>query len=421
MSDRVREDFYGRGFAPNPMSEVSRRGRGGFQPPTAEASAATASAQADTFLAQMAEAQGGQITILNEEILTALAVLREYDTGKYNEWTGKMATGISTQNPSSPASQSDIDQTVSALFGPSPSSGDQAAQAPTGGSQSGLFGFPPIPPPPPEESQSRVAAPEPYLGGVSTVPGQTNPLSGKYGYRQSAGFYRYEDQFQFQSKGPVAIRKLQVELERAGLLKKGTYTPGFWDQPSADAMAGAMGYANRGGTTWQSVVDQLKLMPQPAAEKATFVPPPKLMPDPASLNQSVKARFRQALGREPSEGELNQYARQLSGLYSAQQDQEIAEARIAFEQQQALDEGGGATPLVSPLSGKYQYRQVGGGETPAVLGPRTVQVIDPQARFAEVFDQRYGPEIRRNDRVEDLEGSRVNVMQSLLTMQGLVG
>lgn len=389
---------------------------------------AIAVAQAEQLLRQALGPQFAEDAAprqLTEEMIEALNILRIYAPAEYENWKKRVADAFPAEDGQQPITPETVDGFVAAVAGAGPvSPGDVAqdnadAQVDPQTSTGGLFGLGPPPPPPAEPG--RVQAPPPLLGGVERVESPLDPADRKFA---QPGFYRYGDQFQFQSSNPVAIRKLQKELEKAGLLEEGSYTPGFWDEPSAQAMQGAMGYANRGGTTWQSVVDRLKAIEVPRQRREFAKPPPvvKLMPDPASINQSVKARFRQALGREPTEEELHQYARQLSGLYAAAEDRRIAEEQRAFWEQNVQETQAGSTAQ-SVLDATFgaltgQPAPTIGGGTPE---PRIIETIDPGARFAEAFEQRYGPEMRRNERVADLENTRQNVMESLLTMQGLIG
>jgi hypothetical protein len=215
-------------------------------------------------------------------------------------------------------------------------------------------------------------------------------------------------------------------LERAGLLEPGGYVPGFWDQATAGALAGAMTYANRGGTTVQDVIAQLVAAPKELQARPEFVPPPEIRPDPAAITQRVKAEFRSRLGREPTDEELGEYAGYLSSQFGAAYDAQVAMARSEFDQ--------GVGSLEADEAMMRRQEMLDAGATPAELRaaglwdvdaptsePGSFSDVDPAARFGERFDARFAPEIDFIEGQEDTIRNAINVFASLRNMAGLVG
>lgn len=346
-------------------------------------------------------------TFDQQEAMRALAILRTADIAEYQRWLPRVADliGAATGEEVPPEQ---VALAVDVLAGiPTPGTADQPA--PDSVIDVGA-------PQPPEQTDT---SQPPLLGGIpegsvpALRPGGTSPA-----HQVSGGFqapYRYGDQFDFQSMSTLEIQRLQKELEQAGLLEKGSYRPGFWDGVSAEAMRAAMEYGNRSGTNWESVVKQLKALPKPPSESefAQFRPDPGLMPDIASLRQTVKRQYRQALGREPTADELREFVNSLHADFAAADAQRLKMEKEAFFEENFPD-----TP--NPERARFEEGTGQERETPSVE-PETITQIDPAARFVELFEERMGPEIRRRERVANVSDQSTSVMSSLLTMQRLVG
>lgn len=199
--------------------------------------------------------------------------------------------------------------------------------------------------------------------------------------------------------------ELQSALVEAGLLEDGTYWVGEWDDASLEAYKTVLGFANRWGASTDEALDRLqKSLPDELRKdggagtgEATFTPPAFLAPDYASLAQGVKSMFRTRVGRDPSEEELSQLAGQFGGFYRQQFDAEVAAQRSEFDARQA------------------------GAETGETVAPAAGTAVDPAARFAELFESRFKPEIDRLGSLDDVRANTNNVFASLRTMSSLVG
>lgn len=194
------------------------------------------------------------------------------------------------------------------------------------------------------------------------------------------------------TRSPEDIARLQHELVDAGLLKPGSYWVGMWDFSSQDAYATALAYANqRGETVGQTLTFMASLPPSERPNQTGFVREAFIRPDPATLREAVRAGFRSTLGRDPRPDELEEWAAELLGLESAshEREQDILAAQAA-----ASATGAGTLP---------------GGE-----------FIDPVARFQDLLEQRYQPEIERRREVATLDVARESLFQSLITMGSMV-
>lgn len=214
------------------------------------------------------------------------------------------------------------------------------------------------------------------------------------------------DQFLPQPLTPSKIKVLQQRLTRAGLLKEGDFFPGFWDDVSADAYKTALGYANRAG---QPVEQVLKTLSSLAPERRPTVQETILPPDPATLAQEVKSVFRRRLGREPSDAELQAMAKELGVLteQATEAEQAIAAGQVPESQVQAA------------VKAPEQIQRL--PDSPGAAAFVTPSVPDPASQFLELFDERFGPEIARRERVAGTAAQQQNVMRSLTTMQALIG
>jgi hypothetical protein len=215
-------------------------------------------------------------------------------------------------------------------------------------------------------------------------------------------------------------------------LKRNTYIPGFWDNPSQEAYYTALAYANQSGDHVRDTLTRLATMPKPPEpaqprEVRQFTPS-----DPAVIAQEVKATFRQRLGREPRPEELNVMSAHLGvfeQLAFEAESQVLANQFEAQEQAMAREDAfanrpGPRVEDIDPHQSPEVARvapPVGPGGEPFVTLPPSPAAVDPVARFLEEFDRRYGPEVARNRAVAETANQYGNVMQSLLTMQALVG
>ncbi|KKL26888.1 hypothetical protein LCGC14_2390720, partial [marine sediment metagenome] len=227
-----------------------------------------------------------------------------------------------------------------------------------------------------------------------------------------------------QSLDGTVIARLQKRLVAAGLLNEDEYYAGYWTEVSWLAYKTALGVANTNGTDVSKAIDELiRTLPQSIKDERDldkFAEPPYLTPDYATLAQTVKRTMRNELGRDPTAGELAQLTREMSGFAREQFDVLTERERIIFE-------GGKETVTPPTLTFGQPLPE---GQPPSLnlfgpratpVGPQTLQNVDPAARFQELFEQRFKPEIDRLDSLSEVRRNTNNVFASLRTMSSLVG
>ncbi len=204
---------------------------------------------------------------------------------------------------------------------------------------------------------------------------------------------------------PETLVQFQARLVAAGLLDEGEYWPGVWDTKSSEAYATVLGLANQSGHTDEYTIDRLiETLPQSIKEQRaraklakTFQAPGFIGPDYASLAQEVKRILRSKLGRDPSDAEMAELTKVMSGIYRKDFEAEVAVQRATFEAEaQSLATGQPVTPAAATD-------------------------LDPAAQFAEFFERRFKPESDRLDALRDVRANTVNVFESLRTMGSLIG
>jgi hypothetical protein len=103
------------------------------------------------------------------------------------------------------------------------------------------------------------------------------------------------------------------------------------------------------------------------------------------------------LNREPTDEEMAALTGEMSGLYRAEYEANVAAMRAEFDAREQ------------------------GLETGVAVAPGSVQGVDPVARFGEAFDRRFAPELDFIEGQEDQLRNATNVFASLRNMSGLIG
>jgi hypothetical protein len=221
----------------------------------------------------------------------------------------------------------------------------------------------------------------PTIGGTRHLPG--------------AGYREGEQWSLFTGLSTEQKASLQSEFVKAGLLGDGDYSPGTWDPASARAAETLLLMSNANNRKWDHMLRRLVANPVgSAADQSSqvrrFVAPAYVEPDYATLTQAVKQEFGRQLGRRPQEWEIGILADELA-----------ADARRAYQ------------ATVSKLRAEHDAgnRAIAEGVDTSA---GTVQGVDPEARFREKFEERYLPEIERQERVESFGRQRNLLLQSFL-------
>lgn len=207
--------------------------------------------------------------------------------------------------------------------------------------------------------------------------------------------YWTDDEWGPANWSPERIARLQADLAAVGLIgPKENITLGVWDPKSATAYKDLLAYSNSVGLPAEQAI-QLYGMGQRVDE---FKPDEFIRPDPARLAQDVKSAIRERLRRDPTASELRELMGAAGGFFEEAFRAQSEVSRRAFEAEQ------------SPLLGE--------GEPAPVA--ESVDV-DPGARFAELIESRFAPEIDRIDRVDEAASNRENLLDNILGLDQHMG
>lgn len=135
------------------------------------------------------------------------------------------------------------------------------------------------------------------------------------------------------------------------------------------------------------------------ANRVPFLAPTRLKPDYATLSQRVKADVAGQLGRKPTSSEMKLLTGNLEGHYRDEYTQETyRRARSEWEQRSR-----------ATLTGDDQ--NVGA----------VVSDVDPLARYAEDFDERFEGELAHRDRTQQVQETQGSMFGSLDMASRMVG
>jgi hypothetical protein len=151
-------------------------------------------------------------------------------------------------------------------------------------------------------------------GAVPGVMGQVAPL------------YREGEQYRPGGGRPEDIARLQVQLDGAGLMKKG-YRLGVWDEESIAGYSRLLKYANQQGHDAKTALDALGTLTAEEREelgldsraKAERAPMVISVSHPEDLKAVANKTARQILGKNLSDEELNRFVSAYQGMQSSSQ------------------------------------------------------------------------------------------------------
>lgn len=303
-------------------------------------------------------------------------------------------------------------------------------------------------------------------------PYTTSPQAGIYGgfgASQIVSPYTVGQEWTlFRTMDQASIAAIQGDLIRAGMLTNEEVTrPGVWDTNSAAAMGSVMTFANLQGTTWQTSISKLEKTSKAwqkenakrlAAERAKngykkvpFTVTPYTAPDYDTLVAGARQAFREIVGRDPADWELQLYADKLggwdrenydAGIEAARQQHYFTEEQNARAQRQADREAAQDEP--KPGDASTPWWEVGGtarnrlpreGEIIAgagekarakggkakdkskqpkdITGPAGAKIEDPGASLTNLLLSLYGPEIEAAEDVTEYS-SNLSMMRAIL-------
>jgi hypothetical protein len=158
---------------------------------------------------------------------------------------------------------------------------------------------------------------------------------------------------------------------------------GFVDSNTVQGFRAVLGESNNNGTRWDVLLEQQK----EAVKSGLFTPDgiqgglsnePMVLPDYASLRSQVRSTFRNELGRDPTQAEMQQFSNGMMQDYrnAAQASRDKVEDPNPFADEMT---GAGRGPLQQ-------------------VDPGFVNQIDPGVRFEEDFERLYAGQ---RDSLED--------------------
>ena len=201
---------------------------------------------------------------------------------------------------------------------------------------------------------------------------------------------------------------LKDSLVRAGYLDPDQQAGGAtWAFAEASAMALLADESNGAGVPWNLQLAKVAANPSEAAKRRAkgragadrrpFVSPAFLEPDMATLSQAVKGSVRQRLGREPTAREMGELIATLDTDYTAEFGVQVAALRSEFD----------ATTRAI--------------ETDEPQAAGSFRSVDPSARFAEHFDQRFAGEIDVRERGAAVNQREAIGAATMSMVDGLIG
>ena len=201
------------------------------------------------------------------------------------------------------------------------------------------------------------------------------------------------------------LAALELQFIQAGLIDEDAYLNGQRGPLIAD-FGSLMVQADHNRISWEDQLDQNitayeqwkkdnpEEKPKTWAQNNPFIAPVFVKPDYATLAQGSKATMRQMLGRTPTSSEMKLLTTQLGSDYQAEWQSEVYDK--------------------SKMSWEAASRAHEADATSATTG--SVQGVDPEARFAERFEDRYENELEHRERVDTSERKSANLFSSIDTI-----
>ena len=212
-----------------------------------------------------------------------------------------------------------------------------------------------------------------FLGDVPTY--YTTPTGRDIAEKDDDGeyvFYTQGEQYSnFAGLSPEVRATIQTDLVNAGLLERGSFLIGEWDDASADAMKVVLGRANKiGDPDWVASMKWYvdNQLPEIPTTEDIFLPP-----DYTGTANLIDSMFAQSLGREPKEYEKQNLLDQYSAII---QKQTANQKRIAS----LIEE-----PEFQTVQELVDYSNHGIEDIQETILEEGITQIDPAARFQQAF------------------------------------
>jgi hypothetical protein len=164
---------------------------------------------------------------------------------------------------------------------------------------------------------------------------------------------------------------LQDLMWRLGYIGKDTQW-GFLDTATINGFKAVLGNANQNGSKWDVLLEQQKEAVRsglftPGDLQASMAPEPMVLPDYDSLKGVVRSKFRDELGRDPTQAEMQQFSDRMMGDYREEALRADPDPSL---QNPFADTGAGRGELVD-------------------VEPEFTNQISPGANFDENFERLY--------------------------------
>lgn len=176
------------------------------------------------------------------------------------------------------------------------------------------------------------------------------------------------DEWVLANAGHDVIAQTQASLVSAGLLKAGSFSPGYWDPTTKDAFKDLLAYANATGSTWQEAGPVLA-----GAAKERIKPVTVKVTNPEDLRKAFKQAVIGTLGQGWDTAKIDQ-------MVAAYQATETGAQQQAYSMQ---DTGGTVTAPPDPATfAETQAR----AENPSLAGEHDlINTGGPLAAFRQML------------------------------------
>tara|TARA_R110000787_G_scaffold203722_2_gene314156 strand:- start:87 stop:1094 length:1008 start_codon:yes stop_codon:yes gene_type:complete len=212
-----------------------------------------------------------------------------------------------------------------------------------------------------------------FLGDVPSY--YTTPTGRSIAEKDDDGeyvFYTQGEQFSnFEGFSPEVRATIQTDLVNAGLLERGAFRIGEWDNASAAAMKIVLGRSNLiGNPDWVSSMKWYvdNQLPEIPTSDDIFLPP-----DYTGTANLIDGMFAQSLGREPKEYEKQNLLDEYNGIV---QKQAANQQRVAG----LIEE-----PEFQTVEQLVDYSNHGIEDIQETIIEEGITQIDPSARFQKAF------------------------------------
>jgi hypothetical protein len=215
-----------------------------------------------------------------------------------------------------------------------------------------------------------------FVSFLGDVPGYyTTPTGRDIAEKDDDGeyvFYTQGEQYSnFAGLSPEVKATIQTDLVNAGLLERGSFLIGEWDDASADAMKVVLGRANQiGDPDWVASMKWYvdNQLPEIPTTEDIFLPP-----DYTGTANLIDSMFAQSLGREPKEYEKQNLLDQYSAIVQKQASNQQRVAELIEE------------PEFQTVQELVDYSNHGIEDIQETILEEGITQIDPTARFQKAF------------------------------------